>query len=115
MVVSQGDLFWAHLGPVRESSPAGRRPVVVVQSDLFNETRINTVVVVALTTSERRRDLPGNVRFRRGEANLPRTCAANVTQLWTLDRSRLVEKIGAIGPTKREALLQGLALVMGIG
>jgi mRNA interferase MazF len=111
----QGDLFWEHLGPVRDSSPAGRRPVVVVQSDLFNQTRINTIVVAALTTNKRRRDLPGNVRFRRGEANLPRACAANVTQLWTLDRSRLVEKIGAISPTKREALLQGLALVVGLG
>ena len=115
MVVSQGDLFWAHLGPARDSSPAGRRPVVVVQSDLFNETRINTVVVAALTTSKRRRNLPGNVSFRKGEANLPQTCAANVTQLWTLDRSRLVEKIGAISPTKREALLEGIALVLGIG
>ena len=115
MVVLQGDLFWASLGPATDSSPAGRRPVVVVQSDLFNQTRINTIVVAALTTSKRRRDLPGNVSFRKGEANLPRACAANVTQLWTLDRSRLVEKIGVISPTRREALLQGIALVLGTG
>ena len=53
--------------------------------------------------------------IRRVKANLPRPCAVNVTPLWTLDRSRLVEKIGAVSPTKREVLLQGIALVMGIG
>lgn len=114
MVVSQGDIFWAALGSACDSGPAGRRPVMVVQGDLFNCTRINTVVVVALTTSTRRRDLPGNVRFKKGEANLPRACAANVAQLVTLDRSRLVQKIGTAGQDKLTQVLSGISLVLGI-
>ena len=114
MVVRQGDVFWAHLGPASDSAPAGRRPVLVVQGDLFNATRLNTVVVVALTTSPRRRALPGNVSFKKGEANLPRGCAANVTQLSTLDRRRLLEKIGTISQKKRRQVLAGIALVLGM-
>ena len=114
MVVGQGDVFWSHLGPAVDSATAGRRPVLVVQGDLFNQTRINTVVVAALTTSTSRRSLPGNVAFKKGEANLPRACAANVTQLATLDRHRLVEKIGTVRGDKLQEVLDGIALVLGM-
>lgn len=114
MVVRQGDMFWANLGPASDSTPAGRRPVLVVQADLFNSTRLNTVVVVALTTSARRRDLPGNVAFKKGEANLPRGCAANVTQLTTLDRGRLLDKVGTVSRAKMQHVLDGVGLVLGM-
>ncbi len=112
MVVQQGDVFWCDLGEPWGSAPAGRRPVLVVQSDLFNRTRIATTVVVALTTTPRLADLPGNVRFQRGEANLPRACAANVTQMATVDRGRLSEKIGTAPREKLAAVLDGLQLVL---
>jgi mRNA interferase MazF len=84
----------------------------VVQSDLFNQTRIATTLVVSLTSTPRLDDLPGNVHFAMGEANLPKACTANVTQVATLDRSRLREKIGVVSQDKLEAVLKGLHLVM---
>ena len=112
MVVEQGDIFWADLGFRDTSEAAGRRPVLVVQCNLFNRTRINTIVVVPLTTNDRLRSLPGNVSFRRGEANLPRTCAANVTLVAAIDRSRLTDKIGRISQPKLDLVLVGLDLVL---
>ena len=99
MVDQQGDVFWADLGRKRGSEPEGHRPVVVVQSDLFNRTAIRTVLAVALTTNKRLGDLPGNVRIRRGEANLPKSCVANVTQVETLDKGSLEERIGTLSPS----------------
>ena len=112
MVVAQGDVFWTDLGAPFGSEPGKRRPVVVVQSDLFNRTRINTVVVVALTTRLRLGDLPGNVTLQRGEANLPRRSVANVTQIATVDRARLGEKVGRLSQERVAALLEGLDLLL---
>lgn len=112
MVIQQGDVFWAWLGLHGDSAPAGRRPVVVVQSDLFNRTRINTVVAVAITTNLKLAALPGNVRLRKGEAGLPKPCVVNVTQLATLDRARLVEKLGCLPGDKLQAVLDGVDLVV---
>jgi len=84
----------------------------VVQSDLFNQTRIATTLVVALTSTPRLADLPGNVHFVKGEANLSKACTANVTQIATLDRSRLSEKIGVVSQEKLEAVLRGLHVVL---
>lgn len=112
MVVRQGDVFWADLGlPGRGSSPAGRRAVVVVQSDLFNETRIGTVVV-AITTTMRLAAMPGNVALRKGEANLPRRSVVNVTQIATLDRDALSDKIGAVSPARLRQVLTGVDLLL---
>ena len=112
MVVEQGDVFWTDLGVPFGSEPGKRRPVVVVQSDLFNRTRMNTVVVVALTTRLRLGDLPGNVTLQRGEANLPRRSVANVTQIATVDRARLGERIGRLSGDRVEAVLDGMRLLL---
>lgn len=112
MVIRQGEIYWADLGVPFGSEPGFRRPVLIVQSDLFNRTRLNTVVAVGLTSSVKRRDMPGNVAFTKGEAGLPQACAANVTQLLTLDRARLSRRIGAVSADRLQAVLDGINLVL---
>jgi mRNA interferase MazF len=86
---------------------------VVVQHDRFNQSAIATTVVAILTTNLRLAGAPGNVRLRRGEANLSHASVVNVTQLHTLDRSRLVERVGTLSALRREEISRGLALVLG--
>ncbi|MBI4701939.1 MAG: type II toxin-antitoxin system PemK/MazF family toxin [Deltaproteobacteria bacterium] len=111
-MIRQGDVFWADLRGLG-SEPLGRRPVLVVQHDRFNRSAIATTVVAALTTNLRLAAAPGNVCLRRGEANLPRSSVVNVTQLHTLDRTRLVGHIGTLSRTRREEIAAGLGLVLG--
>jgi mRNA interferase MazF len=86
----------------------------VVQDDRFNRSAIGTAVVAAITSNLRLAGMPGNVRLRKGEANLPRPSVVNVTQLWTLDRSRLGKPLGNLGAERMNEVRQGLALVLGI-
>lgn len=113
MVIRQGDVCWLHLFGIG-SEPAGRRPAIVVQADHFNRSAINTAVVAAITSNLRIGDMPGNVRLRRGEAGLPQASVVNVSQLRTVDRSRLAERIGSVGDDRVAQILRGLALVLGI-
>src|SRR5262245_8727642 len=96
MVIHQGDVFWADLGPIRDSSPAGRRPVVVLQSDRFNRSTIETTIVAALTSNLARAAAPGNVRLIKGEAEMPRASVVNVSQIRTLDKAALTQRIGRL-------------------
>ena len=94
MVASQGDLFWVDLGEPSGSRPGFRRPFVVVQNDLFNRSRLSTVIVCALTSNLRRAEAPGNVLLPQGAGNLPQDSVANVTQLFTIDKGELTDRIG---------------------
>jgi mRNA interferase MazF len=85
MVIRQGDVFWLHFQGTG-SKPDGRRPAVVVQHDRFNRSAISTSVVAAITSNVRLAAMPGNVRLRKGEANLARPCVVNVSPLGTVDR-----------------------------
>jgi mRNA interferase MazF len=96
------------------SEPQGRRPAVVVQHDRFNRSAINTTVVAAITSSMHLADMPGNVRLRKGEASLPKPSVVNVSQVTTIDRNRLGEKLGALSPNRLREVLQGLGLVLGL-
>ena len=109
----QGEIYWLHCGGIEGSEPAGRRPALVVQHDRFNRSAIATVVVAAITSNRRLADMPGNVRLRREEAALNQTCVVNVTQLRTVDRARLTERIGVLGEARMLQVLCGLALVLG--
>jgi mRNA interferase MazF len=113
MVIRQGEVYWLHLFGIG-SEPAGRRPAIVVQADHFNRSAINTAVVAAITSNLRLGEMPGNVRLRKGEAGLPQPSVVNVSQLRTVDRSRLSERIGAVGDDRLAQILRGLALVLGI-
>jgi len=113
MVIRQGEVYWMHFFGVG-SEPAGRRPAIVVQADHFNRSAINTAVVAAITSNLRLGEMPGNVRLRKGEAGLPQPSVVNVSQLRTVDRSRLSDRIGAVGDDRLAQILRGLALVLGI-
>jgi len=94
MVINQGDVFWIDLGEPLGSEPGYRHPHVVIQNNVFNRSRINTVVVCALTVNLKRAAAPGNVLLELGEANLPKLSVVNVSQIFTVDRIQLGEKIG---------------------
>jgi mRNA interferase MazF len=113
MVIRQGDVYWLHFFGVG-SEPAGRRPAIVVQADHFNRSAIHTAVVAAITSNLRLGDMPGNVRLRKGEAGLPQASVVNVSQLRTVDRARLAERIGSVGDERVGQILRGLALMLGI-
>lgn len=109
----QGEVYWLRFGGAG-SEPAGRRPAVVVQHDRFNRSAIQTTVVAAITSKLLLAGMPGNVRLKKGEANLPRPSVVNVTQVRTVDRDRLGELVGALTPRRVREILLGLALVFGL-
>jgi len=109
----QGELYWLRFAGA-ESEPAGGRPAIVVQDDRFNRSAIATTVVAAITSNLRLAAMPGNVRLRKGEGNLPRASVVNVSQIRTIDRVRLDERIGALAPARLTEVLRGLSLVLGI-
>lgn len=111
-VIHQGDVFWLDLGRAAGSGPAYRHPVAVVQTNAFNDSRINTVIVCAITSNLRRAQSPGNVALRQGEAQLPKRSVVNVTQLVTVDKAALVERIGALSKGRMREVLDGIALVL---
>lgn len=112
-MIPQGEVYWLHFGAPEGSEPAGRRPAVVVQHDRFNRSAISTTVVAAVTSNLRLAAMPGNVRLRRGEAGLGMPSVVNISQLRTVDRSRLGERIGSLGPARLHEVLRGLALLFG--
>ena len=115
MVIRQGDVVWVSFVEGRGSEPSGRRPALILQHDRFNETRLNTVVVLALTSNLRYANLPGNVRLRKGEAHLPRACVINVTQVHAIDRTYIGEKVGSLSRTRLREVWQGVRLLLEVG
>jgi mRNA interferase MazF len=111
MVIRQGDLFWVDLGFPHGSEPGFRHPYVVIQNDVFNSSKVNTVIAAALTSNMSRAAVPGNVALKKGEANLPKASVVNVTQVMTLDKSDLKEKIGSLSPDRVKEIVNGLRLV----
>ncbi len=111
MVIRQGEVYWVDLGAPRRSAPGYRHPHVVIQNNLFNDSRIHTVVVCALTTNLHRAQAPGNVLLNKGEANLPRKSVVNVSQLFTVDKSDLLERIGALSERRVQQVLAGVMLL----
>jgi len=112
-VIAQGEVWWADLAEPSGSEPGFRRPVVVVQGDAFNRSRIATVVCVALTSNLRWADAPGNVLLSARTTGLPKDSVANVSQLVTLDREALTEPVGALPAKKLELVLLGIDIVLG--
>lgn len=113
MVISQGDVWWADLPAPVGSAPGFRRPVVIIQGDAFNRSRISTVVCVPLTTNTRWADVPGNVLLASHVTNLPQDSVANASQVITLDKELLTEHVGKLTRAKLELVLAGLDAVLG--
>jgi mRNA interferase MazF len=112
--VRRGEVWWADLDEPRGSEPGYRRPVLIVQADSFNRSRIATVLCVVLTSNLRLVDAPGNVLVSAKAAGLPKDSVANVSQLITLDRAFLDEQIGRLPPRLMNAVDAGLKLVLGL-
>ena len=111
-MISQGDLFWVDLGEPSGSRPGFRRPFVVVQNDVFNSSRLTTVIVCALTSNLRRAEAPGNVLLAKGEGRLSKDSVVNVTQLFTIDKAELTNRIGRLGRNRVAEVLRGIRLVL---
>lgn len=111
--VRQGEVYWIDFGPSMGSAPAERHPCVVVQSDPFNQSRIATTVVCAITSNQVRARAPGNVALERGDANLPKASVVNISQVSTVDKSELCERIGKLPRAKVDAICVGLQLLFG--
>jgi mRNA interferase MazF len=113
MVISQGDVCWASLPDPVGSGPGFRRPVVVVQGDAFNASRISTAVVVPLSSNQRLAAAPGNVALRAATTGLPKDSVANVSQILAIDRELLTERVGHLPRAYLERILTGLDLLVG--
>ena len=113
-MIAQGEVWWADLpGPVG-SGPGYRRPVVVVQGEAFNRSRLATAVCVPLTSNLGWEEAPGNVRLSARDTGLPKDSVANVTQLVTLDRELLTERTGKLPRRQVALVLSGIGLVLGM-
>ena len=113
--MERGEVWWAELPDATSSAPAFRRPLLVVQSDAFNRSRIATTIAVVLTSNLRLAEAPGNVLIPAADSGLPKDSVANVSQIVTLDKTQLTERISKLPPRYVRAVNDGLKLVMAIG
>lgn len=114
MVIGRGDVWWADLGPARGSAPAFHRPALVISAESFNRSAIRTVVVAAITTSKRLARRPGNVILPSGTGGLDRESIVNVSQLVTVNKEQLVERLGSLSAGFMRQVDAGLSLVLGL-
>jgi mRNA interferase MazF len=112
--VRRGEVWWATLRPPFGSEPGHRRPVVIIQSDPFNRSRIGTVIAAALTSNVGLEAAPGNVLLPQGTAGLDRASVINVSQIVTVDRTFLTDRFGRIPVVKLRELDDGLRLVLAL-
>ncbi|MFH0774771.1 MAG: type II toxin-antitoxin system PemK/MazF family toxin [bacterium] len=112
MVINQGDVFWIELGIPSGSAPGYRHPHVVIQNNVFNKSKINTVVVCALTSNLKRANAPGNLLLTKNEANLKKQSVVNISQIVTIDKSDLLEKIGTLSPERVNQIIEGINLLI---
>ena len=111
MVINQGDIFWVNLKEPSGSEPGYRHPHVVIQNNVFNRSRIHTMVVCTLTTNLKRAKAPGNILLNKGEASLPTKSVVNISQIFTVNKSDLSEKIGTLSRQRVLQVLEGIALL----
>jgi mRNA interferase MazF len=111
MVINQGDIYWIELDEPTGSEPGYSHPHVVVQNNVFNASRINTVIVCALTSNIKRAEAPGNVLLEKGEANLSKQSVVLVSQIFTVDKSQLGEFIGTLPERRVKEIIEGIYLM----
>jgi mRNA interferase MazF len=114
MVVERGQIWWADLGEPDGSGPGFHRPILIVQDDAFNRSRLRTVIGVALTTNIRLLDAPGNVLLPANATGLPKDSVANVSQIITVDRESLLQPAGRLRGQALRDVERGLRCVLGL-
>lgn len=113
MVISQGEIWWADLPAPAGSGPGFRRPVVVLQSDAFNRSSIRTVICVPLTTQLKWASSPGNVALAKRLTGLPKESVANVSQIISIDKQLLMERVGKLPHRSLQLILLGVGIILG--
>ena len=108
MIIKQGDIYWVPLEELNGLEPGYIHPHVVIQDNVFNRSRIKTVVVCALTTNIKRAKAPGNVLLEEGEANLPKQSVVVVSQVSTVNKTQLGEYIGSLTEQRINQILAGM-------
>lgn len=111
-MIRQGEIYWIELEDPVGSGPGYRHPHVVIQNNVFNWSRINTVVVCALTSNLRRAEVPGNVVLEEGEGGLPKQSVVVVSQVFTVDKRQLAEYIGTLLGRRVRQVVEGVKLVL---
>lgn len=114
MAMKRGEIWWAELDEPQVSEPGYMRPVVIVQDDAFNRSRINTVIAVVITSNLKLAAAPGNVPLPTTESGLAKDSVVNVSQIITLDKSCLTERAGSVARKTLLGIERGLLLVLGI-
>ena len=108
----RGEVWWADLPDPVASEPGYRRPVLIVQSDAFNRSRINTVIAAVISSNVRLAAAPGNVQLAARESGLPKDSVVNVSQLITVDKSFLTKRVGQVSSRTMQAIENGMRLVL---
>jgi len=111
VVINQGDIYWIELDEPTGSEPGYSHPHVVIQNNVFNASRINTVIVCVLSSNIKRAEAPGNVLLEKGEANLPKQSVVLVSQIFTVDKSQLGEFIGTLSERHIKQIIEGIYLM----
>lgn len=114
MVMRRGEIWWANLPDPRASEPGYRRPVLIVQSNAFNQSALQTIIVAVITSNLRLATAPGNVLLRRRESRLEKDSVINVSQLVTLSKSFLVDRVARIPPAQIREVEEGLRMVLSL-
>ena len=112
--MKRGEIWWASSEQPRGSEPGYRRPVLVVQADSFNESRIATVLVAVITSNLALSEAPGNVRTGKSDSKLAKASVVNVSQILTLDRRYLTKRAGRLPNAIMNRVSEGLSLVLGL-
>ena len=111
---SQGDIYWVRFGHSGDSGPSGMRPAVIIQNDLLNKSNIRTTVVALMTSNIKLTSVPGNIRLKKGAAGLPKTSVVVVSQIATIDKLRLLEKIGTLSMKKTQEVVENCRKVISL-
>jgi mRNA interferase MazF len=111
-VINQGDIYWIELDEPEGSEPGYKHPHVIVQNNLFNRSKIKTVLVCPLTTNLKRASAPGNVLLDKKESNLSKESVVNVSQVFTVDKTQVDEFVGTLSSKRITEILNGIKLVL---
>ncbi|MBA2335078.1 MAG: type II toxin-antitoxin system PemK/MazF family toxin [Pyrinomonadaceae bacterium] len=114
MVVERGEIWWADLPEPRGSMPGYKHPFLIIQSDKFNQSSLETVIGVVITTNLRLAKMPGNILLTPRQSGLPQDSVANLTQIVSANKSDLLEYVGSVSDSKMDQVAKGLRIVLSL-